>query len=95
MKPRVKIVSQTLLLAVLALVPAGAHPRRGAMNGRLRRLAQRAVNHRGWNALRRYARSAPDREARGLAYFALGYREYESRLYEPAAEDLLRAAQSR
>ncbi len=80
------------LLAILAGAPAIAET--GRVSPRLRNLAARAANHRGWNALRRYARAEPNREAQGLAYFALGYREYEARLYEPAAEDLLRAAET-
>ena len=100
MNPVIKTGKPTVLLAVIALLavitaaPAAAQSARGAVNPRLRLLALRAANHHGWNALRRYARFAPDSETRGLAYFALGYREYEARLYEPAAGDLLRAAQS-
>lgn len=58
------------------------------VNPQLRTLAQRAESQRGWNALRRYARSVRSEESRGLAFLALGYHEYNARLYEPAAEDL-------
>jgi soluble lytic murein transglycosylase len=41
--------------------------------------------------LRRYARRAPDDELRGLAYLALGYREYRANSLDRAREDLDRA----
>lgn len=59
---------------------------------RLRYLASRAQTRRGWADLRRYARSVANREWRGLAYFALGYREYMAREDGLAAEDLKAAA---
>ncbi len=66
-----------------------------SVSPRLRYLAKRAGTWRGRIALRRYAQLTRDRETRGLAYFALGYKEYEARLYEPAAQDLLRATTTR
>ncbi|MGH9374645.1 MAG: transglycosylase SLT domain-containing protein [Terriglobia bacterium] len=89
----IQIGKLIFLLVILAAGPSAAET--GRVSPRLHRLAIRAANRRGWSALRRYARAAPGREARGLAYFALGYREYEARLYEPAAVDLLRAAETR
>ena len=90
-----RLIRISKLIFLLAAITAAAASAPGAVNPRLHRLALRAANRRGWNSLRRYARSASNNETRGLAYFALGYREYEARLCEPAAEDLLRAVQSR
>lgn len=64
---------------------------------RLRTLAARARTRRGWSDLRRYAHSAHSgrsQESRGLAYFALGYREYLANEDGLAAEDLKAAANS-
>lgn len=55
---------------------------------RLRYLASRAKTRRDWSVLRQYARSIRNPELRGLAYFALGYREYMAREDGLAAEDL-------
>ena len=90
----IRISTLIVLLAAITAAPAAALTALGAVSPTLHRLALHAANRRGWNALRRYARSASGSEARGLAYFTLGYREYEARLYEPAAETLLRSTQT-
>lgn len=77
----------------LAIGLAGI-PSRAAVSPALKTLAARAVSRRGWNALRRYARSTRSDEARGLAYFTLGYREYEAGMYEASAEDLAKAVEA-
>ena len=59
----------------------------------LERLAARATKKRGWPPLRRYAGSAQGPERKGLAYFVLGYRQYEAGDYR-AAESALREAAS-
>lgn len=61
---------------------------RVVVSARLRYLASRAQTRRGWDGLRRYARSEKDPELRGLAYFALGYREYLAHEDGLAAGDL-------
>ncbi len=66
-----------------------------AYAGGLYRLASRAGSPGYWPALRRFAGSAKDREQRGLAYFALGYREYEARQFPLAVADLGQAVDSR
>ncbi|HXJ97071.1 MAG TPA: transglycosylase SLT domain-containing protein [Terriglobia bacterium] len=58
----------------------------------LRMLAARADTRPGWAPLERYAESARDRESKGLAYLALGYREYQAAAYGPALDHLERAA---
>lgn len=58
---------------------------------RLRYLTARAKTRPNWTALRQYARSVRNPELRGLAYFALGYREYMAREDGLAAEDLKEA----
>ncbi|HEV2494403.1 MAG TPA: transglycosylase SLT domain-containing protein [Terriglobia bacterium] len=58
-------------------------------------LASRAARKSGWPALRRYAESTKDREHQGLAYFTLGYREYEAGEYGRAETDLGHAVSTR
>jgi len=57
----------------------------------LRELAARAAKPTAWPELRRYAESLKASEQRSLAYFALGYREYEADEYLKAAQDLREA----
>lgn len=64
----------------------------GLIPAPLRTLAARADHKQGWNALARYAGATTSREVKGLAYFTLGYREYEARSYLAATADLGRAA---
>lgn len=58
-------------------------------------LALGAKSRRGWAPLRRYAKDTRNENAQGLAYFVLGYREYEARLFEPAYSDLHRAVETK
>ena len=58
----------------------------------LRVLAARSDLKTGWPALAHYARSAGDREVKGLAYFVLGYREYQAADDAAAEDDLARSA---
>jgi soluble lytic murein transglycosylase len=60
----------------------------------LRSLASGAAKPAGWPQLRHYAESQKAPEQRALAYFALGYREYEAGEYTNAANDLGQAAGS-
>jgi soluble lytic murein transglycosylase len=60
----------------------------------LRQLAARAARRDSWPRLRRYAGSRTDPEQRGLAWFVLGYREYEADEYAAGAKDLHQAAAS-
>jgi soluble lytic murein transglycosylase len=78
------------LLAVRVL-PA-ARPTVESVPGRLRELAARAARRSAWPQLRRYAESQKAPEERALAYFALGYREYEAGEYLAAAKDLRQSA---
>ncbi len=56
------------------------------------RLAARAKSRRAWPELRRYAASRKAPGERALAYFVLGYREYQSGDYATAETDLARAS---
>jgi soluble lytic murein transglycosylase len=78
------------LLAV-QILPA-ARPAVESVPARLRELAARAANRSAWPPLRRYAESQKAPEQRALAYFVLGYREYEACEYLEAAKDLNRSA---
>ena len=82
-----------LTLTALALCPIAASPA-PAVSRQLRVLAARAENRESWETLRRFGESARTSEDRGLALFALGYREYEAGEYGPALGDLRRAASS-
>ncbi len=78
------------LLAVQILVEA--RPAAESVPTPLRELAARAGNRSTWPQLRRYAESQKAPEQRALAYFALGYREYEAGEYLAAAKDLGQSA---
>src|SRR5215469_7887420 len=58
----------------------------------LRVLAERAATQAGWAPLASYAEAAHDHEVKGLAYLALGYREYQAQAYPAASEHLTRAS---
>ncbi len=58
-------------------------------------LAAQARYPRGWTALRLYARRERNPLRRGLAWLALGYREYQARQFNIARDDLLLAAATR
>ncbi len=68
---------------------------KGVPAGQLYTLAARAEHSSTLPSLRRYAESVKDPEQRGLAYFTLGYREYEAGEYSRAATDLGRATSTR
>jgi len=61
----------------------------------LRQWATRAASRSGWAGLRRYAAARRNAQERGLAYFVLGYREYEVGEFPAAAKDLRGAAETR
>ncbi len=91
-----KIVLTILAVICWALVPAQCfaadRPAAEPVPASLRELAARAVKRAAWPQLRTYAESRKALEQRDLAYFALGYREYEAGEYLPAAQDLRKAA---
>jgi soluble lytic murein transglycosylase len=77
-------------LAFAGVAPVGA-----AVEGvpqRLRLLAAGAGERTGWPELRRYAESCSSANERALAYFVLGYREYDAGDYGAAEHDLKQAA---
>ena len=78
------------LLAVQVLV--GARAAVDPVPAALRELAARAAKRSAWPELRRFAESQKAPEQRTLAYFALGYREYEAGEYLEAAQDLSESA---
>jgi len=63
-----------------------------AASPKLRSLAFQAQEPSGWVALRRYAATADAPVGKALAYFVLGYREYQAERYADAEHDLKRAA---
>jgi soluble lytic murein transglycosylase len=83
---KILVVVCWTLLAV-QILPA-ARPAVGAVPAALRELAARAAQRSAWPQLRAYAESQKAPEQRALAYFALGYREYEAGEYLAAAQDL-------
>ena len=83
------LVSFFFPLASTVQVPA-ASPQR--LPSTLVHLAARANSSSAWPELRRYAESLKPGKDRALAYFVLGYREYESGEYDAAAADLAKAS---
>jgi soluble lytic murein transglycosylase len=81
------------LLAVQILV--AARPAAEPAPAALRELAARAAKPAGWPMLRHYAESQKAPEQRALAYFALGYREYEAGEYFEATKDLAQSTDRR
>ncbi|HUX09775.1 MAG TPA: transglycosylase SLT domain-containing protein [Terriglobia bacterium] len=82
-----------ILLTSVFLLPLALSARTPAVSQRklpaeLVRLASRAKSSRTWPELRRFAASRKTAEERALAYFVLGYREYESGDYAVAEKDL-------
>ena len=61
---------------------------------KLIKLAAQAKKSGELTPLRRFAQSGIDPENRGQAYLALGYREYATRKFPAAAEDLRRSSQT-
>ncbi len=85
-------IRRLLLLLVIVAVSGGAlHGL--TVNRYLEEAAVRARNRRGWPALRRYARATHNARDRSLAYFVLGYREYQGNFFSAAAADLRQATQ--
>ncbi len=82
-----------LVWTVLASGAAVASPN-PALSRELRSLAARAGQRASWHALRQFGETARSAEERGLALFALGYREYEAGEYDSAMRDLRRAAEN-
>jgi soluble lytic murein transglycosylase len=82
----------TLAISVLLVGSASAAPALAAVQAELPasliRLAAGAKSSRSWPELRRYAQSRRSAQDRALAYFVLGYREYQSEDYEAAEKDL-------
>ncbi|HEX5410804.1 MAG TPA: transglycosylase SLT domain-containing protein [Terriglobia bacterium] len=76
-------------LTSAAQVPAGRWEKPPS---ELVRLASRADSSSVWPELRRLAESLKETEDRALAYFVLGYYEYESDQYDVAAQDLAKAS---
>jgi peptidoglycan lytic transglycosylase len=76
-------------LASAVQVPAASSQR---LPSELVRLASKADSSSAWPELRRYAKSLKAAKDRALAYFVLGYREYESGQYDVAATDLAKAS---
>jgi peptidoglycan lytic transglycosylase len=62
------------------------------VDAQLRQLAARAKRKTTWPRLHRYAARSKDPEQRGLAYFVLGYRQYEAGRYPDATVALRQAA---
>jgi soluble lytic murein transglycosylase len=87
---------QRFLLAPAVIILSGrAIPAVGrAVPQRLQLVAIQAKTRQGWANLRRYAQLTRNNEDRGLAYFLLGYREYEANLDDLARSDLRLAVQS-
>jgi len=92
----VKILRTILAVICWALAPAQCFAvERSAVEAvpaSLRELAARAAKKAAWPKLRAYAESRNALEQRDLAYFALGYREYEAGDYPQAVQDLRKAA---
>ena len=91
-----KIGLTTLAVICWALAPvhgfAADRPAGEPVPASLRELAARATKRAVWPELRAYAESRKAPEQSDLAYFALGYREYEAGEYPQAAQDLRKAA---
>jgi peptidoglycan lytic transglycosylase len=67
------------VLALLTFLGAQpARPAAQAPSANLRALSAQAESRRGWVKLLRFAQKQKDPEQRGLAFFALGYREFDA-----------------
>jgi soluble lytic murein transglycosylase len=88
-----KILAEVCWALLAVQIPVAARPAVEPVPAALRELAARAAKRSGWPRLRRYAESQKAPEQRALAYFALGYREYEAGEYLEAAKDLLKSAE--
>jgi soluble lytic murein transglycosylase len=90
-----KILTEVCWALLAVQILAAARPAVEPVPAALRELAARAAKRSAWPQLRRYADSQEAPEQRALAYFALGYREYEAGEYLEAAKDLLKSADRR
>ena len=87
-----KILAEIFCTLLAAQVLVAARPAAESVPATLRTLAAGAAKASAWPQLRHYAESQKVPEQRGLAYFTLGYREYEAGEYLQAAEDLRQSA---
>jgi soluble lytic murein transglycosylase len=87
---KILAVACRTLLAVQVFVVARAAVE--PVPAALRELAARAAKPAAWPELRRYAESQKSPEPRALAFFVLGYREYEAGEWREAAQDLRESA---
>jgi soluble lytic murein transglycosylase len=85
----------TLLSLLLALCAEPARPAVEAPSAQLRALAARADSKTTWVKLLRFAESQKDREQRGLAFFVLGYAEYDADKNDLAVRNFRKAAETR
>ncbi len=92
MKFHFKILAEVCWALLAVQILGGARPAVESVPVRLRELVARAAKRSAWPQLRRYAESQKAPEQRALAYFALGYREYEAGEYLEAAKDLRQSA---
>lgn len=85
----------TFLIGVFLLLSAWVVPAVCAVQPQvpsvLVRLSLKADSSSAWPELRRYAASLKSARDRALAYFVLGYREYDANQYDDAANDLAKA----
>jgi peptidoglycan lytic transglycosylase len=82
------LCSSLLLCGALTALGAPQAP-----SAELRALASKAGSRSGWVPLLGFADSAKDPEQRGLAYFALGYQEFDADSYDFAIKNFKNAAQ--
>ena len=78
------------ILAIADSPPAAPAP--ALIPPALRTLSSHADHKSGWPPLAHYAASSRDREIKGMAYLALGYREYQAGDYSVAMDHLARAS---
>lgn len=93
MRPPAKVLGALCVALVSLAWGPRARPAAEPVPAKLRQLAARAARRDAWPRLRRYAESQKDRERRSLAYFALGYREFEAKEFSAATGDLRQAAE--
>lgn len=72
-----------------------ARPAPEAPSATLRALSAQAQSRSGWVRLLRFAREQKDPEQRGLAFFALGYHEYDADSNDFAAKNFRLAAETK
>jgi peptidoglycan lytic transglycosylase len=89
---RIKIFLLAFLGGVAFAPSELAAPGTPAASPTLRSLAFQAQEPGGWAALRRFAVKAEGPDEKSLAYFVLGYREFQAERYREAEHDLERSA---